>query len=208
MSDVKRGQTMKILGANLKVPAVVGAMLLLALVVTYVSFAQAPAAAPKSPAPAAKPAAASAEAPSFMFVQTAEDLKVDSAAKTFRLVNVSQQTIYFSDRPYRMAGHLKMADYLKEWTSADGKDNLGAVNPNATISVYEPGQPDNSVAIVEISKPKVEGKDLVYCYKIIEGKLPGGGGATCLFIDRVGVGGGVGAGYHGAGVGRRGPGVR
>jgi hypothetical protein len=205
---------MKTLGAYSKVPAVFCAMFLLALVLTYVSFAQAPAAPPGTQKPAAaapkaeKAAPASAEAPTFMFVQTAEDLKVDSAAKTFRLVNVSQQTIYFSDRPYRMAGHLKMADYLKEWTSADGKDNLGAVNPNATISVYEPGQPDNSVAIVEISKPKVEGKDLVYSYKIIEGKLPGGGGATCLFIDRVGVGGGVGAGYHGAGVGRRGPGVR
>lgn len=205
---------MKILGTNSKVSTVACAMLLLALVLTYVSFAQAPAGSagaqkPAAPAPKAEKASpAPAEGPTFMFVQTAEDLKVDGAAKTFRLVNVSQQTIYFSDRPYRMAGHLKMADYLKEWTSADGKDNLGAVNPNATISVYEPGQPDNSVAIVEISKPKVEGKDLVYSYKIIEGKLPGGGGATCLFIDRVGVGGGVGAGYHGAGVGRRGPGVR
>jgi len=61
--------------------------------------------------------AATSETPQYMFVQTAEDVKVDTATKTIRLVNVNQQTLYFSDRPVRIAGHLKMADYLKEWTA-------------------------------------------------------------------------------------------
>jgi len=51
-----------------------------------------------------------AEAPQLMFVQSAEDLKVDLAKSTFRLVKVNQQTLYFSDRPQRIVGHLKMAD--------------------------------------------------------------------------------------------------
>ena len=38
----------------------------------------------------------------LMFVQSAESLKADD--KTLRLVNVSPQTIYFSDRPQRVAG--------------------------------------------------------------------------------------------------------
>ena len=80
------------------------------------------------------------DAPQLMFVQSAEDLKVDPAKSTFRLVKVNQQTLYFSDRPQRIAGHLKMADYLKEWTAKAGKDNFGADPPNATLSVYEPGQ--------------------------------------------------------------------
>ena len=42
----------------------------------------------------------------LMFVQTAEDLKADS--NTLRLVNVGQQTLYFSDRPVRVAGNLTM----------------------------------------------------------------------------------------------------
>ena len=42
----------------------------------------------------------------LMFVQTAEDLKADG--NTLRLVNVGQQTLYFSDRPVRIAGHLTM----------------------------------------------------------------------------------------------------
>jgi hypothetical protein len=166
------------------------------------------AAAILSTAVCATTSTASSEAPQLMFVQIAEDVKVDAAVKTFRLVNVSQQTLYFSDRPVRIAGHLKMGDYLEEWTAKAGKDNFGGDPPNATLSVYEPGQPDNTVAVVEITDPKIDGADLVYSYKIIEGKLPAAGGATALFIDWIGLGGGVGPGFHGVGVGFRGPGLR
>ncbi|MEN8689998.1 MAG: hypothetical protein AB1Z20_07810 [Desulfobacterales bacterium] len=152
--------------------------------------------------------AASQKTPQYMFVQIAEDVKVDAAAKTIRLMNVNQQTLYFSDRPARIAGHLKMDAYLKEWTAQAGKDNFGADPPNAVLSVYEPGQPDNTTAVVEITQPKIDGSDIVYSYKLIEGSLPAGGGATPLFIDWIGVGGGVGRGFHGVGVGLRGPGLR
>ena len=76
-------------------------------------------------------ATAATEAPQLMFVQTADNVSVDTAAKTLRLVNVNQQTLYFSDRPVRIAGHIKMADYLEEWTAKAGKDNFGADPPNA-----------------------------------------------------------------------------
>lgn len=144
--------------------------------------------------------------PMLMFVQTAEDLEADPAAHTLRLVKVNQQTLYFSDRPVRIAGHLKMADYLQEWTK--GEDNFGEDPPNATLSVYEPGQADSTLVVVELTNPVVEGADLVYTYKLIEGTMPKSGGPTSLFIDWIGVGGGVGPGFHGVGVGRRGLGVR
>jgi len=143
-----------------------------------------------------------------MFVQSAEDLEVDPAKSTIRLVKVDQQTLYFSDRPVRIAGHLKMAEYLEEWTAKAGKDNFGANPPNATLSVYEPGQADNSIVVVEITHPQIDGADLIYTYKIINGTIPASGGATSLFIDWIGVGGGVGRGFHGVGVGYRGPGWR
>jgi hypothetical protein len=152
--------------------------------------------------------AAAAEAPQLMFVQSAEDLKVDSAKGTFRLVKVNPQTLFFSDRPQRIAGHIKMADYLKEWTAKAGKDNFGANPPNATLSVYEPGKPENTIVVVTLTNPVVDGADLVYSYKVLNGKMPAKGGATALFIDWIGAGGGVGFGFHGVGVGRRGPGWR
>jgi hypothetical protein len=150
----------------------------------------------------------SPEKAQLMFVQISDDIKVDPATSTFRLVKVNQQTLYFADRPVRIAGHMNMAAYFKEWTSKAGKDNFGANPPNAVLSVYEQGQADNTLAAVKITNPKIEGSDLVYSYKVIEGKLPAGGGATALFIDWIGVGGGVGRGFHGVGVGFRGPGWR
>jgi hypothetical protein len=151
---------------------------------------------------------ASKQTPQLMFVQVGEDLKVDDAAKTLRLVKVGQQTLYFSDRPVRLAGHLKMSEYLQEWTAKAGKDNFAADPPNAVLSVYEPGQDDSTLAVVEITHPRVDGADLVYNYKVIKGKLPASGGQTALFIDWIGVGGGVGPGFHGVGVGYRGAGWR
>jgi hypothetical protein len=152
--------------------------------------------------------AIAAEAPQLMFVQSAEDLKVDAAKNTFRLVKVNQQTLYFSDRPQRIVGHIKMADYLKEWTAKAGKDNFGADPPNATLSIYEPGKADNTIVVVKLTNPVVDGADLVYTYKVLHGTLPASGGPTALFIDWIGVGGGVGFGFHGVGVGFRGPGLR
>lgn len=149
----------------------------------------------------------SSEEPQFMFVQIAEYIKVDTSERTLRLVKVAQQTLYFTDRPQRIAGHLKMDDYLKEWTAKAGKDNFGEDPPNATLSVYEQGKSDNTVVVIEITNPVIEGSDLIYNYKILEGEMPASGGAASLFIDWIGPGGGVGAGFHGVGVGRRGPGV-
>ena len=151
---------------------------------------------------------AAAEAPQLMFVQSADDFKVDAAKSTFRLVKVNQQTLYFSDRPQRLAGHLKMADYLKEWTAKAGKDNFKADPPNATLSIYEPGKADNTIVVVTLTNPVVDGADLVYNYKVLNGTMPAKGGATALFIDWIGVGGGVGPGFHGVGVGGRGVGWR
>src|SRR5271169_4587066 len=119
--------------------------------------------------------AASQTAPSasskiqLMFVQSAEDLKVDPSKNTFRLVKVNQQTLYFSDRPQRIAGHMKMDQYLAEWAKAEGPDNFSSDPPNAILSVYEPGKDNNTVVVVKISHPVVDGNDLVYSYKIIKG---------------------------------------
>lgn len=154
------------------------------------------------PAMAAEPDEAE---PMFMFVHAADDLEADPDAGTLRLVNVNQQVLFFSDRPQRIAGHMKMPAYLEEWSK--GQDNFGEDPPNATLSVYEPGQPDNVLAVVELTDPVVDGADLIYSYKLLDGTVPEAGGATTLFIDAIGIGGGVGVGYHGVGVGARGPGV-
>jgi hypothetical protein len=64
----------------------------------------------------------------------------------------------------------------------------------------------NTLTVVEISHPVIKGNDLISHYKLIEGTMPKAGGATALFIDWIGVGGGVGAGFHGVGAGAHGGG--
>lgn len=143
--------------------------------------------------------------PVFLFVHTADDFEADPDSKSLRLVNVNQQVLFFSDRPDRIVGHLTMDQYLDEWTSVP--DAFNDDPPNAALSVYEASGTDNAVAVVEIMNPVIDGNDIVYTYSLLEGSVPDSGGATSLFIDRIGIGGGVGVGYHGVGVGVRGPGV-
>ena len=102
------------------------------------------------------PASAADEKVQLMFVQSAESLKADD--KTLRLVNVSPQTIWFTDRPVRKAGHVTMANYMKEWTAAAGKDNFSKDPPNATLSVYEAGQAENTLTVVENLRPEGAGQ--------------------------------------------------
>src|SRR5438094_10299520 len=109
----------------------------------------------------------------LMFVQTAEDLKADG--NTLRLVNVGQQTLYFSDRPVRIAGHLRMPAYLDEWKAGEGPDNFSSDPPNATISVYESGNHENTLAVIKISNRIIDGKDLVYNSERNEGAIPNAG---------------------------------
>ena len=82
----------------------------------------------------------------------------------------------------------KTPAYLDEWKAGEGPDNFSSDPPNATLSVYESGNHENTLAVVEISHPVIDGKDLVYSYKLISGTMPKAGGATALFIVWIGVG--------------------
>ena len=112
--------------------------------------------------------------------------------------------------------HLQGRQALQVTTKSDSANGnwvyIGHV-PNtrtrdATLNPITGRDEWNGTSIVEITDPRIDGSDLVYSFKLIEGSLPAAGGATSLFIDWIGVGGGVGRGFHGVGVGRRGPGVR
>lgn len=119
----------------------------------------------------------------LMLVQTAEDLKAND--KTLRLVNVGQQTLYFSDRPVRIAGHMSMPAYLDEWKEGAGADNFAADPPNATLSFVE--DKDLADAVVVLRDLALEGEDLSYEVEILEGEIPASAGMASLFIDIIGM---------------------
>jgi len=121
----------------------------------------------------------------LLFVQNSADVAIDSAKGTLRLVSVSPSTLFFTDRPVRMAGHYHTKEeFLKLWN--EGPDSFAKNPPNATLSIVEPGKPDLENVVVNLRNPRMQGRDLVYDIKLIEGNLPTAGGAGVLFIDILG----------------------
>ena len=121
--------------------------------------------------------------PQLLFVQSAAD--VTTTAGEIRLKNASPLTLFFSDRPKRVAGHYKLEEWGKLWT--EGKDSFLKDHPNAVLSVFEPGKEDATDTVVELLDYKAEGSDLVYQVKVIKGTLPTKGGQSSLFIDIIGM---------------------
>lgn len=63
-----------------------------------------------------------AEEPDFLFVQTAKGMTYDAAAKRLTLTGVSPVTLFFSDRPERIAGNMRTAHFEDFWKG--GKDSF------------------------------------------------------------------------------------
>ena len=86
--------------------------------------------APPQP-PAAAQTKAPAKAPEFLFVQTAKDIAYKDGVLT--LQDVSPVTVFFSDRPQRIVGHVRNDLFLKKW--AEGSNSFKSDPPNAVLSV-------------------------------------------------------------------------
>ncbi len=121
----------------------------------------------------------------LLFVQNSKGVAIDKDKRTLTLKGVGATTLFFSDRPVRMAGHYSMQEYLDFWK--EGKDNFSVDPPNATLSVFEPGQDDLLDVVVKLQNPRLQGEDLIYDITLIEGQLPKKGGPSSLFIDIFGV---------------------
>ena len=57
------------------------------------------------------------EAEQSMFVQTARAIKSDGT--TLTLKDVTPATLYFSDRPKRIVGHMTTVDFVDLWAEGD-----------------------------------------------------------------------------------------
>ena len=84
-----------------------------------------------------------------MFVQTARGITSDGATLTLR--DVTPSTLFFSDRPQRVVGHMTTADFVELW--GEGDNSFEADPPNAVLSFVEPGADAPTDAVVVIKKP-------------------------------------------------------
>jgi len=119
----------------------------------------------------------------LLFVQNAKGVAFDK--ETLTLKGVSPTTIFFSDRPVRLAGHFSLEEFLQLWD--EGKDSFLADPPNATVSIFEKGKEDLVDVVVKLSNPRLNGEDLTYNIQVLEGQGPAAGGECSVFIDIIGL---------------------
>jgi hypothetical protein len=130
------------------------------------------------PPPVAAQTKAPAKAPEFLFVQTAKDIAYKDGVLT--LQDVSPVTVFFSDRPQRIVGHVRNDLFLKKW--AEGGNNFKSDPPNAVLSVFDQKTPPTG-AVVVLSNPRLDGKNLAYDVRTLKGALPATAIDGTLFID-------------------------
>lgn len=116
-----------------------------------------------------------------MFVQNAAASSYADGVLTLK--NIHPELLWFSDRPYRMAGTTTLDAYMADWQ--DSIDSFKLDPPNATLS-YLNGDYMSSVAL-ELTDPKVNGDSISYQVKTLQGELPASSGPLSLFIDFVGM---------------------
>lgn len=115
-----------------------------------------------------------------LYVQNAKSVTLDKGKLVLRGVNPN--TVCFTDRPARLAGHLPTSSFVPLWSQ--GKDSFLKDPPNATLSVFSGNKVSD--VVVEISNPVLSGNNLTYNAKVLEGAPSIKGGECSLFIDIIG----------------------
>jgi hypothetical protein len=115
-----------------------------------------------------------------LFVQTSHGMTYDDGRLTMR--TLAPTTLFFSDRPDRVTGHISSEEFVDSWDKGD--DSFESNPPNAVLSIFHTDMVSD--VVVELLEPVLEGKDLSYNVVILDGEMPAEGGPSALFIDVIG----------------------
>lgn len=118
----------------------------------------------------------------MLFVQSAKGATLANGKLT--LTGVSKTTVFFSDRPKRIAGHVATTEMIPLWS--EGKDSFLKDPPNATLSSFTP---DDKVvnAVVVLRHPVLVGDQMTYDVTVTQGTVPPKVDGASLFIDVIGM---------------------
>jgi len=117
-----------------------------------------------------------------MFVQVARSSKSSDGVLT--LTGVSPSTLYFSDRPERVVGHMTNEQFVDGWSLGD--NSFASDPPNAVLSYIDSGDDRPEDCVVVLRDPKVDSDSIRYSIEQLEGSVPQFSGACTLFIDPLG----------------------
>lgn len=115
-----------------------------------------------------------------LFVQTAQSIAYHNGKLT--LSGLGPTTLFFSDRPDRVTGHITSEEFVGSWDK--GKDSFASNPPNAALSIFHTD--GVSDVVVELMQPELMNDQLTYTVEILDGEMPASGGPSSLFIDTIG----------------------
>ena len=117
----------------------------------------------------------------YLFVQHSAQATLADVVLTLK--NVASETLYFSDRPDRIAGRITTAEFVEHW--AKGDDSFKENPPNAVLTVVEKPEPKDVVDVLK--NPRLKGKDLIYDVEVTDGDKSLSGEMSSLSIDVIGL---------------------
>ena len=101
------------------------------------------------------------------------------------LHDVSASTLFFSDRPKRVVGHVTSAMFVDMWD--EGQNSFAEDPPNAVLAFLESGDDVPEDVVTVIRNPQMNGAALSYDFEVLEGTMPAHAkGGVTLFIDPFG----------------------
>lgn len=106
----------------------------------------------------------------YLFVISAHSGSLENETLTLETVPLA---IYFTDKPYRKAGHLTLQAFLKKWEKG--------ATPNAALSILDGEKMQD--AVIELMEPQIKNNTLIFKVKVLENDIPKTFGFSSLFID-------------------------
>ena len=82
-----------------------------------------------------------------LFVQTSHAMSYDDGRLTLR--TLAPTTLFFSDRPDRVTGHISSEEFVDSWDK--GPDNFASNPPNAVLSIFHTDMVSD--VVVELTEP-------------------------------------------------------
>lgn len=119
--------------------------------------------------------------PAYLFVQTSQSGVFEG--DRLSLDDVAAQTVYFADRPERVAGHMPLRQFVDQWTQ--GANSFKSNPPNASLAFLAAGV--ESAVVLELHEPLLEGTRLSFRVRVLEGAVPAHFSDSSLFIDAGGL---------------------
>lgn len=136
-----------------------------------------------STAPAADESRKDMKDVQLLFVQNAKDVTIKKSRLT--LIGISPTTVFFSDRPKRIAGHMYTEDFVLDWQKGTSKESFHTDPPNATLSIL--GEDEIVDVVLKLKDPRLAGGALVYDIDVLEQEESIPSGPVSLFIDPIGM---------------------